>query len=171
MYPMAGIIMQCSAQHVGRQAPGAGAWDRSQPDLHSTLHWLHSLQCSLLCTKLCLFNATRTSLAWLITCPAPLCLCRAIIAAHNLQLLPDYASHNEHWTLNSKWIVQTAQEFRSVKRVVLYRSIIRLRLRSGVSGSQIVWYGGCEVQQPLLTCAGTSLQQLSTFVCRCFPIG
>ena len=110
MYLMAGMIMQCSAQHVGRQAPGAGAWDRSQPDLHSTVHWLHSLQCSLLCTKLCLFNATqggrsRTSLAWLITRPAPLCLCRAIIAAHNLQLLPDYASHNEHWTASELCIM------------------------------------------------------------------
>ena len=171
MSPMAGIPLHCTAC---TQARGAGVWDRSQTpsSLHSALSPVRTVVHQTLLVQ-CNAGGGRVpaQLAWLITRPAPLCLCRAIIAAHNLQLLPDYASHNEHWTLNSKWIVQTAQEFRSVKRVVLYRSIIRPRLRSGVSGSQIVWYGGCEVLQPLLTCAGTSLQQLSTFVCRCFPIG
>ena len=38
---------------------------------------------------------SRTSLAWLITRPAPLCLCRPIITAHNFQMLSDCASHNE----------------------------------------------------------------------------
>ena len=168
MSPVAGIPLHCTAC---TQARGAGVWDRSQTpsSLHSALSPVRTVVHQTLLVQ-CNAGGGRVpaQLAWLITRPAPLCLCRAIIAAHNLQLLPDYASHNEHWTLNSKWIVQTAQEFRSVKRVVLYRGIIRPRLRSGVSGSQIVWYGGCEVQQPLLTCAGTSLQQLSTFVCRCF---
>ena len=53
----------CTPAH---QAPGRGAWDRSQPDLHSTVHWLHSLTLSLLCIKL--FSSmqgavARTSLA------------------------------------------------------------------------------------------------------------
>ena len=89
VYPMAGIKLQCTAC---TQAPGAGAWDRSQPrsSLHYALIALPPVQTVVHQTLVVQCNAggrSRTSLAWLITRPAPPCLCRGIIAAYNLQLL------------------------------------------------------------------------------------
>ena len=101
MSPMAGIPLHCTAC---TQARGAGVWDRSQTpsSLHSALSPVKTVVHQTLLVQ-CNAGGGRVpaQLAWLITRPTPLCLCRAIIAAHNLQLLPDYASHNEHWTLNS----------------------------------------------------------------------